>query len=473
MVFSSLIFVYLFFPLQMGLYYLVPKKYKNIILLLFSLIFYAWAGPVFLLLLTGEAFVSWFLAKKIQDDRVHAKRYFIIECILLLSLLGFFKYLAMLNDAVNAVLGLCSASPVEFIKVTLPVGISFYTFQLLSYVADVYKEKVEANRYFWKILLYAGLFHQCIAGPIVRYETVCREIDERSVSFDDIYKGLFRFCIGLSKKAVLANSCAKVADTIYAGGAAGIEGQTMTGLWLGAVFYTLQIYLDFSAYSDMAIGMGRMSGFHYLENFNYPYICRSVKDFWRRWHISLSTFFRDYVYIPLGGSRVKAARHILNLFIVWALTGLWHGASLNFIIWGLYYFVFLLFEKYILRDRQLKFLGHIYALPIVIVGWVIFKFDSFDEMLAALRGMAGLSNSAFCNLQTQTLLLSNIYLLVAAVLASTPLVRIVYLKMSAAENKIILFVKNTLELLVPPVLLAISTIALVGNSYNPFLYFRF
>ena len=349
MVFSSLIFLFVFLVSNLIIYLLIDKKYKNKVLLIFSLIFYAWGGPKYLILLVGETFASWFFALKIQHSKNKRSRklYMLGECIVLLGLLGYFKYAVFFMENFQALFGVPDVIP----NIVLPIGISFYTFQLLSYVVDVYRREIHAQPVFWKLLLYSSLFHQCIAGPIVRYETVADEIDNRTVNQTDIYMGVRRFCIGLAKKSILANSCAEIADSLILPGSDALASQSTLGLWLGMFAYMLQIYLDFSAYSDMAIGMGRMVGFHYLENFNYPYIAKSVQDFWRRWHISLSTFFRDYVYIPLGGSRCSKEKIIRNMAVVWFLTGMWHGASWNYIFWGIYYLIFLLLERFVIGDK--------------------------------------------------------------------------------------------------------------------------
>ena len=332
MVFSSLLFVFLFLALNLMVYFFVSEKNRNYVLLIFSLVFYAWGGPKFLILLVGETAASWFFALQIEKEKSSSRRrlYMVGECIVLLGLLGFFKYTVFFLDNLQAITGF----PKEIPQIILPIGISFYTFQLLSYVIDVYKGEVAAQPRFWKLLLYSSLFHQCIAGPIVRYETVANEIDERKISGGDVFVGVRRFCVGLAKKSILANSCASAADTLLPAGVEALSAQSTLGLWLGMLFYMLQIYLDFSAYSDMAIGMGRMVGFHYLENFNYPYIAKSAQDFWRRWHISLSSFFRDYVYIPLGGSRCETWKIVRNMAVVWFLTGMWYGDSWNYILWG-------------------------------------------------------------------------------------------------------------------------------------------
>ncbi|MDY5791131.1 MAG: MBOAT family O-acyltransferase [Oliverpabstia intestinalis] len=334
MVFSSLFFVFFFLALNLIAYHFADGiKRKNMVLLGFSLVFYSWGGPKYLLLLLSMVFASWLFALLIDQYREEglSKIFLICDCVFMLGLLCIFKYLTFFSSITNTIFHF----PKEIPQIALPIGISFYTFQLLSYVIDVYREEVAPQRKFVNLLLYASLFHQCIAGPIVRYQLVADEIENRKVKTDELYRGIKRFTIGLAKKAILANGCASVADTLVPTLAKDIAEIPAAGLWIGMLFYALQIYLDFSAYSDMAIGMGLMVGFHYDENFNYPYISGSIKEFWNRWHISLGTFFRDYVYIPLGGNRKGARRRTINLLIVWGLTGFWHGASWNFIAWGL------------------------------------------------------------------------------------------------------------------------------------------
>ena len=304
MVFSSLLFLFVFLTANLIVYFAVPKEKRNKVLLIFSLVFYAWGGPRYLLLLAGETFVSWIFALKIDEARAgYTKRsekfYMVCDVVVMLGCLAIFKYLGFFIGNFKLIFGVPKVVP----EIVLPIGISFYTFQLISYVVDVYRNEVRPQREYWKLLLYSSLFHQCIAGPIVRYETIADEIDNRKITENDIYMGVRRFTVGLAKKAILANSCASIADTLLPAGVESLKTQTTLGMWLGMIAYMMQIYLDFSAYSDMAIGMGRMVGFHYDENFNYPYMANSVNNFWRRWHISLSSFFRDYVYIPLGGNR--------------------------------------------------------------------------------------------------------------------------------------------------------------------------
>lgn len=473
MVFSSLIFLFVFLVLNLTIYLLVNDRHKNKVLLVFSLIFYAWGGPKYLLLLVGETFASWFFALRIQnsqDDR-RRKLYMAGECIVLLGLLGYFKYAVFFLENFQALFGIPEVIP----NIVLPIGISFYTFQLLSYVVDVYRGEIHAQPAFWKLLLYSSLFHQCIAGPIVRYETVANEIDNRKVTQTDIYVGVRRFCIGLAKKSILANSCAAVVDSLILPGSNALAAQSALGLWLGIFAYMLQIYLDFSAYSDMAIGMGRMVGFRYLENFNYPYIAKSVQDFWRRWHISLSTFFRDYVYIPLGGSRCTTVKYIRNMAVVWFLTGMWHGASWNYILWGIYYLVFLLLERFVIKDRIPGALKYVYTLLVVFFGWVIFKFENLGELGTAFAGLFGIGTNGFIGMDVSTLFLSNIFLLAFSVIACTPLGKMIRqsLLRYGSSNRAAFTVFNITELIVPPLLLILSVLALIGNSYNPFLYFQF
>lgn len=473
MVFSSLLFVFLFLTLNLIVYFFVSEKKRNYVLLIFSLIFYAWGGPKFLILLVGETAASWFFALQIEREKSTAKRrlYMAGECVVLLGLLGFFKYTVFFLENLQTITGF----PKEIPQIVLPIGISFYTFQLLSYVIDVYRGEVSAQPKFWKLLLYSSLFHQCIAGPIVRYETVANEIDERKISSGDVFVGVRRFCVGLAKKSILANSCASAADTLLPAGVEALGAQSTLGLWLGMLFYMLQIYLDFSAYSDMAIGMGRMVGFHYLENFNYPYIAKSAQDFWRRWHISLSSFFRDYVYIPLGGSRCETWKIVRNMAVVWFLTGMWHGASWNYILWGVYYLAFLLLERFVIKDRIPKGLNHVYALLVIFFGWVIFKFENMKELGLVLLGLFGIGSSGFTGLEAGTVFMNNLFFLIIAVIAVTPLgkkLRRILFELGKTSKPIFWFF-NITEMLTPVLLLLLSVLALIGDSYNPFLYFQF
>ena len=473
LVFSSLLFVFLFFAANIITQALVADmRKKNIVMLCFSLVFYAWAGIRYVPLLLGMTFICWASALLISRRRTKAaKKQVLTVCVILvLLILGIFKYTGFFLRNLQALIGIPKLVP----EIVLPIGISFYTFQLLSYVIDVYRGDAEVQEKYWLLLLYASLFHQCIAGPIVRYRDVNEDILHRRVKRTELSRGITRFTVGLAKKAVLANGCAVVADSLLA--AEGLANVSVLGTWLGMLAYTLQIYLDFSAYSDMAIGMGLMCGFHYKENFNYPYVADSVTDFWRRWHISLSTFFRDYVYIPLGGNRCSKGRHIFNMFVVWALTGMWHGASWNYILWGLYFFVFLVVEKYLLDTQRIpKALRHVLTLLVVVFGWVLFKFEDMGQLWTVLKGMFGLNGNAFSALSSRLVFRNNVFFLLFACAAVTPLGKTLgnMLKSLGQRSMVWLQVYNVWDVALPVLLLVLSMMSLAGNSYNPFLYFQF
>ena len=481
MVFSSLLFLYAFFPLNMLFYRFAPGiKAKNWVMLVFSLVFYAWGGPVYALLLVGMCYLDFVAAQRIdQSHRVsERKRWLFRGCAGNLGLLCVFKYLGFLCENLHIWLGFPWVP-----KIALPIGISFYTFQLISYMVDVYRGQVSAQKDFKVLLLYVSLFHQCIAGPIVRYETIEQELTGRKFRRSDMAGGIRRFTIGLAKKALFANYCGTLANSFLADTAAAdqlsvILTRPALSVWLGAACYTLQIYLDFSAYSDMAIGMGQMIGFHYDENFNYPYCAASIRDFWRRWHMSLSSFFRDYVYIPLGGSRAGIIRVILNTFFVWALTGLWHGASWNYVLWGLYYFLALMVERYILRGAEQRFphwLNRVYVLGIVGFGWLLFRCEDLKVLKAAVRGLFCMNGNPLSSYETRTLLFSNLFFLIAACVACTPWLMNQGEKLArwAERKKGAMRLQQIIQVASPMVLMLLSTAALVGDSYNPFLYFRF
>ncbi len=489
LVFSNLLFVFAFFPLCMLFYVTAPGiRAKNAVLLIFSLIFYAWGEPIYVLLLLTMTFLDWVLARMIERSSGYrrSKLWLVLACVVDLGLLGIFKYGTFTLTNLHALTGFPSIVP----QILLPIGISFYTFQLLSYVVDVYRGDVPAQRSFFRLLLYVSLFHQCIAGPIVRYSQISEELLLRRVSSGDVSEGITRFTVGLGKKVLLANSCAVIADTYLpadglsatatdiAAAAATIATQPVSLLWLGAIAYMLQIYLDFSAYSDMAIGMGRMVGFHYLENFDYPYRSRSVTEFWRRWHMSLGTFFRDYVYIPLGGSRHGMLRTVRNLLVVWALTGLWHGASWNFVLWGLYYFVFLVLEKLFLKrllDRLPSVVSWLYSIAVVFFGWILFRFRDLSLVWLTLCGLFGQNGNPLTSFEANTVWLNYAFFLPVAVLAVTPLVHTINmaLKHHASESGGARAMLGITHIFAPVLLLLLSAFALVGNSYNPFLYFQF
>ena len=486
MVFSSLIFLYAFFSLSLLAYALCrTQRAQNVVLLVFSLIFYAWGEPKYVLLLMFMAFVSWFCALQVSRSPVQSRRtlWVAVAAVVDISLIGYFKYAGLIVSIFGTV--------PDFIRsIALPIGISFYTFQLLTYVVDVYRKDAPAQKSYWNVLLYAALFHQCVAGPIVRYKTIDYDLFSGKPRKPEWSKGVSRFCAGLAKKALLANPCGALANSMILSDAAIADAsrfaanlETLTelpvaGAWLGILAYTLHIYLDFSAYSDMAIGMGNMLGLHYLENFNYPYISRSVTEFWRRWHMSLGTFFRDYVYIPLGGSRCSFLRSMFNTFVVWALTGLWHGASWNFVLWGLWFFVFLMIERLFLKRvlEKVPVLSNLYLLFVVILGWVVFRFTNMELGMVLLKSLFGLNGNPLTGFAVDIEFRSHMYLLAASVIAATPLMRILRFQIERRIRNI--QVLDTLwnvilYSIVPVILLLLSTASLVGDSYNPFIYFQF
>ena len=486
MVFSSLIFLYAFFSLSLLAYALCRnQKQQNAVLLVFSLVFYAWGEPKYVLLLMFMAFASWACALGVDNARTEFDRkgWVVLAAVIDIGLIGWFKYAGL-------ICGIFGPVP-EFIqRIALPIGISFYTFQLLTYVIDVYRREAPAQGSYWNVLLYAALFHQCIAGPIVRYKTIDNELFSGEPRQPQWHIGVSRFCGGLAKKVLLANPCGALADSLILSDSAArdlgqlaeniayFEDLSVLGGWIGIIAYSLHIYLDFSAYSDMAIGMGRMIGLHYLENFDYPYISRSVTEFWRRWHMSLGTFFRDYVYIPLGGSRCSRPRMILNTFVVWALTGLWHGASWNFVLWGLWFFVFLMLERFALKPflEKVPVVSNLYLLAVVVLGWVLFRFTDMDLIVALLKTLFGLNGNPLTAFTAEIQLQSHMFLLAAAILASTPLMKQLRIRLESRvqgtgrmENLWNIGFYSVL----PVILLLLSTACLVGDSYNPFIYFQF
>ncbi len=489
MVFSSLFFVFAFLPLNLCLYYCVKKTpLRNAVMLLFSLVFYAWGEPKYVLLLVAMSFIDWLLSLAVQKGRGKAGGRFAVflACVADLGLLGVFKYGTFFQENFQALTGM----PSVVTQIALPIGISFYTFQLLTYVVDVYRGDVKAEKNFFNVLLYASLFHQCVAGPIVRYKDIAQEIHARTINANGIGRGIIRFSVGLGKKALLANSCGALADQFLLTDATAsdltmlseniklLSSRPALAIWIGMLFYMLQIYLDFSAYSDMAIGMGQMTGFHYKENFDYPYCSRSITEFWRRWHISLGTFFRDYVYIPLGGNRKGMVRTIFNLFITWLLTGFWHGASWNYVLWGLYYFVFLALEKLFLGKvlKKLPVISNIYTLVVVFFGWVLFKFERLPVLATALKGMFCMNGNGFSSYEALIMVKSNIFILVVCCIACVPVTKLVkktLAKLTIKGGKAGENLSWVLTAVYPCLLLLLSTAALVGNSYNPFLYFQF
>lgn len=459
MVFSSLLFLYVFLPIASFLYYISPEKIKNFTLFILSLIFYAWGEPIYVgIMLFSSVFdyCNGRLLNKFKEDWKR-KAVLILSVIVNIGLLFFFKYYNFVIDNLNYLFKLnISAS-----TLTLPLGISFYTFQTLSYTIDVYRGEVEASNSFFDYSAYVAMFPQLVAGPIVRYIDIYNQLKNRDFSDSSIAYGIKRFVYGLAKKVLIANKLGELYKIILAKEVAGLASSMA---WLGIIAFTLQIYFDFSGYSDMAIGLGRMLGFDFLENFNFPYISRSITEFWRRWHMSLSLWFRNYVYIPLGGNRVKVPRQILNLFITWFLTGFWHGADFNFIIWGLYYFTLLVLEKFVYSkalDKAPNFIKHIYTMLLVIIGWVIFEFKVAD-IGPFIKAMFNFKN--FTSPEALFYLKEyGFYLVLGTVLS-----------LGACKKLISKTRKTTyLEIAFLFILLILVTMSLISESYNPFLYFRF
>lgn len=471
MVFSSITFLYLFLPIALIVYFCAKKiEHKNYILIALSLSFYAWGEPVWVSLLLFSSLVDYCHGLIAEKYRGHWKgRAALISSLVVnLGLLGFFKYAGFFIDNINALTG----SELLFKGYNLPIGISFYTFQTLSYVFDVYMGRVEAQKSPSKLLLYVSMFPQLIAGPIVRYRDIAKEIDHRIITTQSVSQGINRFVIGLSKKVMIANIAGEISELFLING---LDDLTVTGAWFGILMFAIQIYFDFSGYSDMAIGLGKIFGFTYKENFNHPYIATSATDFWRRWHISLGSFFRDYVYIPLGGNR---RYYLRNLFAVWFLTGLWHGASWNFILWGVYFGVLILLERTLLKgvfEYLPKAIHHLYFIVIVLVGWVFFYFTDLSVASHYLKVMFGLAQAPFIDLQTQIHIRTNLYFTAIALALCTPALALIIGKLKDFYNGLTLKLPHSdyFTPLVNIVLLMVVTALLVGQTYNPFLYYRF
>lgn len=468
MVFSNLFFLYIFLPALMLAYFNVKNDaYRRGVLTAFSLFFYAWGEPLYVFLMIGMVLVDYAFGLLIHmTNTITLRRLWLVLAIVLnLGILCLYKYLGFFTETVNAIFNVS----IPTLSLTMPIGISFFTFQTMSYVIDVYREDSEVQRSFFNLLLYVTFFPQLIAGPIVRYKDIEAQLDNRQVTIPEFNEGLFRFSVGLAKKVLIADCCATVIDSLY-----GLTEVTLLARWAGAVFFTLQLYFDFSGYSDMAIGLGRMFGFKFMENFNYPLISRSATEFWRRWHISLGTFFRDYVYIPLGGNRHDQQRNIL---VVWFLTGMWHGASWNFMLWGLYYAFLLMWEKKSLLkvfDKMWKPLSfvvtHLYTVFITVFGFAIFYFDK--DLWRNLGYLFGIGCTSVTDIFTNSLIMDNIVLLVAAVILSIPLVPTIG-RIFKDKFHVPYIAERVIKTVVVLVFVSASTIRLVGNSYTAFLYFRF
>ncbi len=466
MIFSSIQFLYYFLPAVLVLYLAAPKGIKNSVLLLSSLFFYAWGEPryVFLMLLTvGLGYVFGLLIEAFRG-RILSKVFLVLSVAISLSFLGYFKYADFFISNFNAVTGLS----VSLLRLTLPIGISFYTFQILSYTVDVYRGDASAQKNPINLATYIALFPQLIAGPIVRYTDIEAQLTKRRHSFDKTAYGIRRFIIGLSKKILLANTLGELGEFFLASG-----DKSVLFYWLFIAAYMLQIYFDFSGYSDMAIGLGKLFGFDFMENFNYPFISSSITEFWRRWHISLGSWFRDYVYIPMGGNRVGKARLFFNIFTVWFLTGFWHGAQWNFIVWGLYFGILLTLEKFFLRNflSKHKIFSHIYLLFLTAISFAIFSGEGLSQSLSQLYGMFGFGNIPLVSAEFFYCLRNYGIILIIAAISATPLLKNVISRFE--KNKQISTIINFLEIPALLILLIVSTAYLADGSFNPFLYFRF
>lgn len=484
MSFTWLIFLLLFLPVFMILYLIMPDTGKrNIVLFVFSLIFYMFGGLKYLILILFMGLLGYLFGRligaNVRESKSTAKFYLILSVIIFVAVLCVFKYTDFFLGNLGKVF-----DNVEPLNIVLPLGISFYVFKLISYVADVYREEVPAEKSILIFLTYIMTFHQVLQGPIVRYKDMRTDLHKRSVKREALTSGLFRFMIGLFKKAVLADYCGQLASTLAPMNENIANSPTM-GIWLGSILFSMQLYLDFSAYSDMAIALGTMCGFHYPENFNFPYAAVSVRDFWRRWHISLSTFFRDYVYIPLGGSKCSTARTTLNLLVVWALTGFWHGAGWNFILWGLYYFLFIVIENAV-RKRQgapkkdrggLHIPGRIYALLVINFGWVLFRFTDFSVLGTAVKGMFGgtAATAGFTSFTVETTVKNNIFFIIFAVLFSTPLFKKIDDAFVRARDtgRVPVPVFYIVRAAVAVTCFIVSIIAIAGGTFQAFLYNTF
>lgn len=473
MVFSSLLFLFRFLPAVLVAYYLVPHRWRNLALLLFSLVFYGWGEPVYIVLMLVSILVSYtggILVDRFQQTgkKKQAKTALIVSSVISLSLLGFFKYVNFTIGTVNSL----SGAGITMLNITLPIGISFYTFQTMSYVIDVYQGDAKVQNNLISFGAYVAMFPQLIAGPIVQYKTIDAQLRSRRETSEQFAGGIHRFMIGLGKKVLLANNAGALWNTVQSMPYSELPVLTA---WMGLAAYTFQIYFDFSAYSDMAIGLGHMFGFRFLENFRYPYLSKSITEFWRRWHISLGTWFREYVYIPLGGNRAGLRRHLRNILIVWLLTGIWHGASWNFVIWGLYYGGLLLLEKFVIGKYVKKLpalFQHIYSMFFIMLGWNLFVFDDIGHGIDFLKSLFGIYGQGALNGETIYLLYNNVFLLALCVAGSTRLPHQVGIWICAKlkrKEAARIVLQNTFYIAV----FFLSVAWLVDATFNPFLYFRF
>ncbi len=461
MVFSSITFLFYFLPITLAIYYLVPQKCKNIVLLFFSLMFYAYGEPTYVILMILSIFFTYIYGLLINKYKSKSKIFLTLSIFTSVGLLIYFKYTNFLISNIN----LWISNKIDFINVVLPIGISFYTFQMISYLIDVYRGDAKVQKNIFRLALYVTLFPQLIAGPIVRYTTIEEQLENRKHSLEKFAIGIRKFVIGLGKKVLIANILGELNNVFLAS-----EDKSVLFYWIYGISATLQIYFDFSGYSDMAIGLGKMFGFDFLENFNYPYIASSITDFWRRWHISLSSWFRDYIYIPLGGNRVSKIKWIRNILTVWLLTGIWHGAAWNFLIWGLYFAIILLIEKAFLGkilEKLPKVLSRIYVILLVMISFIIFNGESANQIFENLQGLIGYSSIPLISLESIYYFKSYSIVIVVGIIGATPVMKNIVTNEKISKKVIIL------EPLFLLCVLILCTSYIVDGSYNPFLYFRF
>jgi len=461
MVFSSITFLFYFLPIVLIIYYLVPSKWRNGVLLIASFIFYFYGEPTYVILMLFSIVSTYIFGILMDKYKKYAKLFLILSICSSVGILIYFKYINFIIENIN----LWLTNKIDFIYVALPIGISFYTFQMISYIVDVYRGQAKVQKNIFKLAMYVSLFPQLIAGPIVRYTTIENQLNEREYTFEKFAIGVRRFIIGLGKKILIANVLGKLNSTFLAS-----TDNSVLFYWLYAISVMLQIYFDFSGYSDMAIGLGKLFGFEFLENFNYPYIATSITDFWRRWHISLSTWFRDYIYIPLGGNRVSTLKWIRNIIIVWLLTGLWHGAAWNFIIWGLYFGILLIIEKIFLEKtlkKLPKVLARIYVLIIIMISFIIFNGEEWSQILKNIGGLVGIGNMPIVSEESIYYLKSYLIVIIIGIIGATPI-----LKNILACDRIHKFI-NYIEPIFLLAMLILCTSYIIDGSFNPFLYFRF
>ena len=461
MVFSSITFLFYFLPIVLAIYYIVPNKFKNIILLISSFFFYFYGEPKYVVIMAISIITTYIFGILIDKHSKYKKIYLILSIIVSLGMLVYFKYIDFLITNIN----LWLTNKIDLINVILPIGISFYTFQLISYIIDVYNGKAKVQKNILKLAMYVSLFPQLIAGPIVRYTTIEEQIEKREYSFEKFSTGIRRFIIGLGKKVLIANVLGELIQVFLIS-----NEKSVLFYWIYAIANMLQIYFDFSGYSDMAIGLGKMFGFEFLENFNYPYIATSITDFWRRWHISLSSWFRDYIYIPLGGNRVSKIKWLRNILVVWLLTGLWHGAAWNFIIWGLYFGILLILEKVFLEKyikKLPKIISRIYVLIIVMISFIIFSGENTNIILDNIKGLVGIKNVPIITEESIYYCKSYLITIIIGIIGATPILK------NIANSEKIHSIINVIEPIFLLLILVVCTSYIIDGSFNPFLYFRF